>query len=1314
MKTSFDMQKKYSSAELLLTEDLREIQSILSRLIKCGAVQRLHPQKVAELLSILSEQMKLAERMKIQQNEDTGGAKFQCIIRALAALALSLQIMASGFTGVQNYREDLIVELVDLLKFHLTQNVYAWFDPTRLHIYKVNADAVNSGEGNDIVAQIPPCELTSGTSKRKNDVTVSHAPPTISQVPLMLSDILSATLLELSKVLRCICLSDAIILQIVDLCISSLAVEEMYLIQLNAVEVVAAAFECYPKHRGCILDRILVTFPKLPGNGRQSRRFMLPHDENLSIQIVTAMLMKCIQGSGPPLANTIAKNVSAATNYAAAFHWSHHFWKQLLIGWQSARAQEIDIKAMLQNTVQDLLTTLNMPEWPVASVILQSLCAQLLSGLGMNSPETKLREFALEILGQIAARLTEDSIACENDEILQMFTDNSTDLQSSPAQCSVIAFRLANEDVAKIREQTDDNIGFEARTTLTRGVDTLVLESMLIWYIYQITEQNSPSCSISLHTVLFYLAQWSRECDKKGTGFRSGLKCPGGSHALYENLLSVLNERNTDYLLGRHGESSILSRADSIRVCRILRQNQPLAQQLDALLRRLVGALEDSAIMVRTAAVRAIAYVVNTKPQLLHSNRMQTAIERRLSDSGTMVRAAIVELLGKHIINDEEVAHKYLPAILERISDVGTSVRKRVINILHKYLSTISDSRYERQILRYLAFRILDDEIAIQELVVRIFRSMWLSDEVPTEAIKFPTAAPSRKNVDERAKQLVEVLWDVYCCVSRTGLAKLPLLATFPIVVILRRAIFSDDEPKNNRISRTGTVSQYHRHSVFKTAERLCRAVLNGFLAHEEQSDNKTISMGRVTYNNIDMTNGLIGKAGLLLFPQSVRYALALHVLCVTDKRLCIPRTDPMEFATTLHPYIKRSENDPFNSVQLQGCISVLDVVIGESKSLTSDFAKEIEKDLRLILLRNAYHGVLHQAAHCICTIARMQPIAHAPSGALQIARRFVSLLHHVHAKEFLSPEEHAHVLRALFVLGQMSRFGADALEASGEDDISPASLLCLFRHFLRRSGGSEFNIKRIALQAWGYIFVSRPRLMLSPDNDFGKASMDRIMCAALSRSSESGIKEQVLQNLAEFFREEENKLLVPTRDKAVQEVYSGKVETEITSKANAPKITPHGDQWLCPNHHGQTQEHDRILLQGRFQIVNGEHESNLSNGVAQRYWPHILQLCVDSDASVRLQALHLVEVVLRQGLVHPMSCFPHLIALQADPTNNIQKLALRMLRHQRSRYPDFFDNQLSAGMQMMFEFCRRLLHAFRRANDDNQTCSDQEVMNDF
>ena len=94
--------------------------------------------------------------------------------------------------------------------------------------------------------------------------------------------------------------------------------------------------------------------------------------------------------------------------------------KQLLDGWHSARAQEIDIKALLQNAVLDILTALDMPEWPVSSVILQSLCAQLLSSLGMNSSETKLRELALEILGQITAKLTEDAVACDNDDLLRV------------------------------------------------------------------------------------------------------------------------------------------------------------------------------------------------------------------------------------------------------------------------------------------------------------------------------------------------------------------------------------------------------------------------------------------------------------------------------------------------------------------------------------------------------------------------------------------------------------------------------------------------------------------------------------------------------------------------------------------------------------------------------------------------------------------------------------------------------------------------------------------------------------------------------
>jgi len=76
---------------------------------------------------------------------------------------------------------------------------------------------------------------------------------------------------------------------------------------------------------------------------------------------------------------------------------------------------------------------------------------------------------------------------------------------------------------------------------------------------------------------------------------------------------------------------------------------------------------------------------------------------------------------------------------------------------------------------------------------------------------------------------------------------------------------------------------------------------------------------------------------------------------------------------------------------------------------------------------------------------------------------------------------------------------------------------------------------------------------MLSPDGDFGKASMDRIMRAALSRSAESGIKEQMLQNLDDFFREEEINILVPMTDKVVYDIQSENAGNAISIEVQQP-----------------------------------------------------------------------------------------------------------------------------------------------------------------
>ena len=238
-------------------------------------------------------------------------------------------------------------------------------------------------------------------------------------------------------------------MQLTTLGVSSLAVEGADLIQTEAVELVAAAFKRYPEHRSIVLDAMLVTLLKLPTTGRGVRRYMLPRDEaGAATQATTAMLMRCLhacvsfdardedededaEANDPERRRTAmvvaegdaadercrARDRRVSRGFDPAFRWASYFWRELLTGWASARAQEIDVKALMQNLVSDLLATLNMPEWPSSGLALLSLCQELLSSRGVKSPEIRVRELSLDFLGQIAARAAADALACERDRL---------------------------------------------------------------------------------------------------------------------------------------------------------------------------------------------------------------------------------------------------------------------------------------------------------------------------------------------------------------------------------------------------------------------------------------------------------------------------------------------------------------------------------------------------------------------------------------------------------------------------------------------------------------------------------------------------------------------------------------------------------------------------------------------------------------------------------------------------------------------------------------------------------------------------------
>jgi hypothetical protein len=92
-------------------------------------------------------------------------------------------------------------------------------------------------------------------------------------------------------------------------------------------------------------------------------------------------------------------------------------------------------------------------------------------------------------------------------------------------------------------------------------------------------------------------------------------------------------------------------------------------------------------------------------------------------------------------------------------------------------------------------------------------------------------------------------------------------------------------------------------------ARRLCDAILNGLLLHEE-SDNAEAANKLALSVDADATAGGNG-GGISAFPRTVRYALGIHVFCATSEHLCVTDDNPMVGGCTSRIQLTHSSKAP-------------------------------------------------------------------------------------------------------------------------------------------------------------------------------------------------------------------------------------------------------------------------------------------------------------------------------------------------------------------------------------------------------------------
>jgi hypothetical protein len=153
---------------------------------------------------------------------------------------------------------------------------------------------------------------------------------------------------------------------------------------LSYLSTLLQVFSSYTQHRSYLVDETLQLVRKLQFSKNAIRTYHLADEEQKQIQMITALLIHLVQFSanvpdslkGPVNWSTII-DASVDASYPISCHEAATeacclFWTNVLQRFTAAKTQDMsEAKGIIENLVQDLLTVLNLPEYPAAAPILE-------------------------------------------------------------------------------------------------------------------------------------------------------------------------------------------------------------------------------------------------------------------------------------------------------------------------------------------------------------------------------------------------------------------------------------------------------------------------------------------------------------------------------------------------------------------------------------------------------------------------------------------------------------------------------------------------------------------------------------------------------------------------------------------------------------------------------------------------------------------------------------------------------------------------------------------------------------------------------
>ncbi|XP_046405626.1 nipped-B-like protein isoform X2 [Ischnura elegans] len=1229
---------------------LQDMCSEAAKLKTLGAMESIPPERLVRLLNILEKNIRDGAKVSpiADPDDDEEESKLwleltmERVMRAVDASLTSLHIMTSPNMPKRIYLEDVIDRVVLFTKYQLQNTIYPSFDPVYRVDYKAKDNYSNQRKKRAQAKEV----------REKSILTLYNK---LHEVVALLAELLNVQVL-----------TDTAVLHVSSLGVSPFFVEGVSDLQLSSLKLVTTIFTKYEKHRRLLLDDILASIARLPSSKRSLRTYRLSSEEN--IQMLTALVLQLIQcvvflpdklcgdvkekvkeegkeneelqkEQQKEQMSNVDRDMLMVNKYETAMRTAANFLSFFLVKCGS-KNEEMDYRPLFENFVQDLLTTVNKPEWPATELLLSVLGTLLVKNFINKSTDMSLRVASLDYLGVVAARLRKDAVLSQMklETIDQIIKEIKEEEQKESEELGVLDKKKKKKE--KVQEELDPE---EERTQF--------LQRVLLDYL-AVNGQSDHALCYARH---FYIAQWYRDAtaeisrgatgaklspnkmlSKKGRKSKKKRKDESSEEEISEvsdlddgeartpsqtdeqrnSEMYRLIEKRKQFLISkiRPFEDALVigNRTQVLQtyigyesaelISRYLASKRPFSQSFDAYLKQILRVLTESSIAIRTKAMKCLTMVVEADPAVLGRTDMQLGVHHSFLDHSTSVREAAVDLVGKFVLSRPELIDKYYDMLSARILDTGVSVRKRVIKILKEICIECPEFPKIPEICVKMIRRVNDEE-GIRKLVMEVFQNMWF------------TPVRERPTLDKTALiRKVMNITDVVATCRDIGLDWFEQL----LLSLFKPKEDKDDSTKMHVEPPKSLLTACHQ-IVDCLIENVLRLEEAGFVQDDGQA------------------SGAGGESG----EEESRGSSQRLVACLTTLYL-FAKIRPqllVAHAITLQPYLSLKCQTQGDYQIISNVARTLELVVPLMEHPSDTFLAQLEEDsVKLILQHDK--TVVGSCLSCLGSV--VNNVTRNFKLIRDCFRKYYGHLtdfKQVHEKEPTDPRLlkcRPFFRRALFTVGLLLRhfdFTQEEVRQDLPEDIKDQVFETLM-YFVRQPNE---DMQSYTLQAIGSLCIRHYEFMLGTEL---KMLYHRLLT---NENSPLPLKVQVLNNIEIYLQEEERRMIK------------------------------------------QDQEWAKLSKTENLKEMN-DVSSGMASTVIQLYLKEVLESFLHPFVSVRHAALKVIQLILQQGLVHPVQIVPYLICMSTDIEMMVSHSADKQLQDIEKKYPGFIHMKSQLGIRLSYK----------------------------